>query len=142
MVLSTRKEIIMMSLNFEMHRDDLGLKTDLNFGTLQVSGDSLYGYLPYELLVASIVGCSGGILRKVLINRRINFSDIKIDTRIRRDDLDVNKIVEIHLHFIIKGKDIEGQHIQNALLMTMRNCSMVQSVKDNIKVYDSFEIEL
>ena len=57
----------MMSLNFEMHRDDLGLNADLDFGTLQVSGDSLYGYKPYELLVASIVGCSGEIFRGLLI---------------------------------------------------------------------------
>ena len=131
----------MMSLNFEMHRDNIGLKTDLDFGTLQVSGDSVYGYLPYELLVASIVGCSGGIFRKILIKKRINFSTIKIDTRIRREEKDANKIVEIHLHFIIKGIDIERKHIQSALLMTMKNCGMVQSVKDSIKVYESFEIE-
>lgn len=141
MVLTTRKEMIMMSLNFEMHRDDLGLNADLDFGTLQVSGDSLYGYPPYELLVASIVGSSGGIFRKVLIEKRINFSTIKIDTRIRREEMDANKIVEIHLHFIIKGKDIEGKHIQDALVMTMKNCGMVQSVKSSIKVYESFEIQ-
>ena len=77
MVLTTGKEMLMMLLNFEMHREDLGLYADLGFGTLQVSGDSLYGYLPYELLVASIVGSSGGIFRKVLIEKRINFATIK-----------------------------------------------------------------
>lgn len=43
-----------------------GFQTNFNYGTLHISGDENKGFRPYQLMVSSIVGCSGSVFRKRL----------------------------------------------------------------------------
>jgi uncharacterized OsmC-like protein len=126
-------------MNFKMKEN--GFETTFEYGTLQISGNADYGYRPYQLLVSSVAVCSGGVLRKVLERMRLPFDDIQVSAEVKRDEKEANKVTHIHLHFTIAGKELPNEKVEKALVVTRKNCSMVQSVKDSIEITESFEIK-
>ncbi|MGD6964128.1 OsmC family protein [Fictibacillus phosphorivorans] len=125
----------------EFKMTENGFETEVDFGTLEISGNAEYGYRPFQLLVSSIAVCSGGVLRKVLERMRMPYEDITVQARETRVEKEANRVSEIHLHFIIKGKNLSEEKVEKALHVTRKNCSMVQSVKDSIKITESFTIQ-
>jgi putative redox protein len=126
-------------MKFKMR--EVGFETDLEYGTLHISGDAEYGFRPFQLLVSSVAVCSGGVLRKVLERMRLTFDDIEVQAEVKRDEKEANKVTDIHLHFVITGKGLSEEKVEKALVVTRKNCSMVQSVKDSINVTETFEIK-
>ncbi|ARK28991.1 OsmC family protein [Halalkalibacter krulwichiae] len=123
----------------EFHMKENSFVTDLEFGQLEVSGNAEYGFRPYQLLVSSIAVCSGGVLRKVLTKKRISYNDIKITADVTRNEAGANEVTDIHLHFLISGSDANDEKIAKALEVTTKNCPIVQSVKDSIRITETFE---
>ncbi len=124
----------------EFSMQEGGFYTDLGFGKLEVSGNEDYGFRPFQLLVSSVAVCSGGVLRKVLERMRIEFDDIHIKADVTRNEEKANRVEAISLHFIIKGTDLNEAKIEKAMKVTRKNCSMVQSVQDSIKIEETFEL--
>lgn len=119
---------------------EIGFATELPFGSLQVAGNEEYGFRPYQLMVASVAVCSGGVLKQILEKMRLSFEDIKIQTNLERNEKEANRIEKIYIHFLIKGNDLKVDQIQKALELTKKNCSMVQSVIGSIEVIETFEL--
>lgn len=126
-------------MEFKM-KDVLGFYTDLEFGRLDVAGDEQHGFRPYQLLVASVAVCSGGVLRKVLTKMRMEFSDIQIKAEAQRNKQAADRVEKIIVHFIITGRNLNAAKLEKALVLTRKNCSMVQSVIGSIEVEETFEI--
>ncbi|MFG6495919.1 OsmC family protein [Fictibacillus sp. UD] len=124
----------------EFKMTEKGFETSVDYGTLQISGDAEYGYRPFQLLVSSVAVCSGGVLRKVLERMRMTYEDISVQAKVTRVEDEANRVSDIHLHFVIKGSELSQEKVEKALIVTRKNCSMVQSVKDSINVTESFEI--
>ncbi len=80
--------------------------TELKYGELTIAHDEAYGFRPFQLMVSSIAVCSGGILRKILEKKRMNIEDLRIKADVTRSESGTKRIEKIHLHFIIKGKDL------------------------------------
>ncbi len=118
-----------------------GFETSVEYGTLQVSGKSEYGFRPYQLLVSSIAVCSGGVLRKVLEKKRVSYEDIHIKADVTRNNEGAQEIQAIHMHFTITGTDASESKIEKSLEVTRKNCSMVQSVKGSIHITETFELK-
>lgn len=124
----------------ELIMEENGFVTSVEYGELHISGESQYGFRPYQLMVASIAGCSAGVLRKVLTKMRLEFHDIKISTRVERNEEKANRIEKVHLHFVIQGASLRQDKVEKAIAVARKNCSMVQSVKDSIQVTESFKL--
>ncbi len=119
---------------------EVGFYTDVEFGKLQVAGDESYGFRPYQLLVSSIAACSGGTLRKILEKKRMNVEDITIKTEVERNEAKANRVEKVHLHYLIKGTDLDEQKIQRSIEVAHRNCPIAQSVKGSIEISETFEL--
>lgn len=117
-----------------------GFRAEFPYGTLDISGDEQFGFRPYQLLVASVAVCSGGVLRKVLEKKRIDYTDIKINADVVRNSKGAQEIQKIHLHFVIRGNNLSAEKIEKSLMVARKNCSMVQSVQNSIEITESFEI--
>lgn len=126
-------------MDFKMN--EKGFETNVEYGTLQISGDAEYGFRPFQLLVSSVAVCSGGVLRKVLERMRLPYENIDVQAKVTRDEKEANRVSDIHLHFVIKGNELPHEKVEKALVVTRKNCSMVQSVKDSINITESFEIQ-
>jgi putative redox protein len=124
----------------EFKMQEGGFYSDLAYGKLEVSGNEEYGFRPFQLLVSSIAVCSGGVLRKVLEKMRIEFDDIHIKADVVRNEDEANRVEEISLHFTIQGEKLDEKKIEKAMKLTRKNCSMVQSVQDSIKIEETFEL--
>lgn len=122
-----------------MHEN--GFDSQFEFETLTISGDETKGFRPYALLVSSIAGCSGLVLRKVLNKLRIPFDDITISADVKRNPDEADRIEQIKLHFVISGKEIAEKKLERAMALTHKNCSMVQSVRDSINIVETYEIQ-
>lgn len=119
---------------------EVGFKTNVVHGELPVAGDDEYGFRPYELLVSSIVGCSGGLLRTILQKKRMVIENITIQTEIIRNEKNPNFIEKLYIFYEIKGDNLDEKKIAQAIEIAKKHCPMVQAVKGNIEVYETFSI--
>ena len=113
--------------------------TELKYGELTIAGDEANGFRPFQLMVSSIAVCSGGILRNILEKQRMDIEDLKIKADVTRSESATKRIEKIHLHFIIKGKNLVEKKVQKAMELVYRNCPMVQSVEGCIEITVTFE---
>jgi putative redox protein len=118
--------------------EENGFKSDLEFGELYVSGNEEFGFRPYQLLVASIAVCSGGVLRKILLKKKMTIEDITIDTSVERNETKANRIEKVIIHYTIKGQNLKSEQIEKAIHLARKNCPMVQSVEGSIEVEETF----
>ncbi|MFE7062197.1 OsmC family protein [Sutcliffiella sp. NPDC057660] len=119
---------------------EVGFSTELEYGELHVAGDEQYGFRPYQLMVSSIAVCSGGVLRTILMKKRMEVEDISMTAEVTRNEKEANRIEKIQIHYVIKGKDLAHDKVEQAVELAKKNCPMVQSVKDSIEVTETFEI--
>lgn len=118
-----------------------GFKTKTNFGEIDISGNDEYGFRPFQLLVSSVAVCSGGVLRNILEKMRMPAARISIDVKeVKRNADEANRIEEIHLHFILEGKDLEEEKMARVFELTRKNCSMIQSVSPAIQIFETYEL--
>jgi uncharacterized OsmC-like protein len=125
-------------MKFEMK--EVGFKTNVEFGELHVSGNEEYGFRPYQLMVASIAVCSGGLLRTILTKKKISIEDMTIDTEVVRNPDKANRIEKITLHYSIKGENLKRDKIEKAIHIASKNCPMAQSVAGSIELEETFEL--
>ncbi|MFC4618602.1 OsmC family protein [Camelliibacillus cellulosilyticus] len=117
-----------------------GILAHAEHGDLKIASKGQNGYRPYELLVSSIVGCSGATLRKILEKMRLPFTELKISTLEKRNPDEANRVEEIKIKFMIFGEDLPESKIKKAIELTRKNCGMIQSVKDSIRIHESYEL--
>lgn len=125
-------------MKFQMKEN--GFETEVEFGTLQVSGNEHYGFRPYQLMVSSIAVCGGGVLRKVLEKQRMAVTDMTVDADVERNPDEANKITKIHLHYTITGENLNEAKVEKAVELARKNCPMAQTVIGAVELTESFSI--
>ncbi|MCT1576804.1 OsmC family protein [Oceanobacillus kimchii] len=115
-------------------------ETELSYGNLTISGEEEHGFRPFALLVSSVAGCSGGVLRKVMDKQRIDFKDIQIEAEVERNEAEANRIEKITMHFTVYAENLSQKKAEKALAISSKNCSMVQSVKGSIEIVETIEV--
>ena len=118
-----------------------GFETNLEFGKLTISGDESKGFRPYQLLVSSLVGCSGGVLRKVCEKMRMPVEEMEIEVvEVVRNPEEASRLEKVHIHFKLKGSNLDATKMDRAMALTKKNCSMVRSVDQSMEVMETFEL--
>ncbi|MFC7393929.1 OsmC family protein [Scopulibacillus cellulosilyticus] len=123
----------------EFKMTEHGIQTDTGFGALDISADEEKGFRPYQLMVASLAGCSVSVMRKILKKKRLEVEDIQVTAEVTRNPDKADRIEKVHLHFRIKGKGLEDK-MDKIMELTTKNCSMVQSVIGSIEVTETYEL--
>lgn len=118
-----------------------GFESNFEFGELKISGQSEYGYRPFQLMISSIAGCSGGVLRNILKKMRLPYEDITIEAEVTRNEEIANRIEKIHLIYTIKAEDISQKKAEKAIELTRKNCAMLQSVAGSIQVTEELQLK-
>lgn len=111
-----------------------GFSSDFEYGTLNISSESEYGFRPFQLLVSSIAGCSGGVLRQVMKKMRLDVDHIEIEAKVTRSGGQVKIVKKMELTYVIYGRALNEEKVKKALDVAMKNCAMAQSVKDSIQI--------
>ncbi|QQK75547.1 OsmC family protein [Salicibibacter cibarius] len=114
--------------------------TQAPFGELLISGEDEHGFRPYQLLVSSIAGCSGSVLRKIMKKRRVEVGDIRIHTDVTRNDEEPHEVKTVHLHYTIEAEGVKEELMEKLLDIAKKNCTIVQSVEPSITVTESLTL--
>ncbi|WP_164670030.1 OsmC family protein [Virgibacillus doumboii] len=119
---------------------DEGIRIDFDYGQLDISGNEEYGFRPFQLMVASIAGCSGSVFRKILKKQRTEYEDLTITAEVERNPEEANRIERIDLHYYVKGYHLNPDRLNKNLELSRKNCSMIRSVEGSITINESLEI--
>ncbi|PLR66588.1 OsmC family protein [Bacillus sp. UMB0893] len=125
-------------MEFKMR--EVGFSANFEYGELHIAGNEEYGFRPYQLMVSSIAVCSGGVLRGILEKKRLAVEDITIQAKVERNEEEANRIESIAIHYLLKGNDLSEEKIEQSIKLARKNCPMVRSVEDSIKITETFEI--
>src|SRR5699024_8625664 len=109
-------------MEFQLNQE--AFVTETGFGKLSVSPDESQGFRPYQLLVSSIAVCSGTTLQKILRKKRLDVTDIRIQSEVTRNEEKANRVEKIDLHFVITGHDLSESKVEKSLDLAKKNCSM------------------
>ncbi|HLR61441.1 MAG TPA: OsmC family protein [Lentibacillus sp.] len=123
----------------DFHLKEEGVRIDLDYGELDISGDETFGFRPFQLMVASIAGCSASVFRKILQKQRTEIADMKITANVERNPDEANRIERIDLHYVIKGYHLDDDKLYKNLAVARKNCSMIRSVEDSITIEETLE---
>src|SRR5699024_776133 len=121
-------------------KEDYMETTAYNYDTLHISPDDTKGYRPFQLLVASVASCSGGVFHKILKKQRIEYESLTIDAEVERNEEIANRVEKIKLHFTITGSNRNEEKMQLNLAHTRNTCNTVQSVEHSINVQEDITI--
>lgn len=124
----------------EFYLQENGMKTNFDYGELDISGDETYGFRPFQLMVASIVGCSGSVFRKILDKQRIKIEDLTIKADVTRIEEEANRIEKITLTYTIEGHDLNVEKLNKNLELARKNCPMVRSVETSINIEEQLKV--
>jgi putative redox protein len=119
---------------------EAGFYTTTEYGELHMAGDDVNGFRPYQLLISSIVGCSGSVLRQILAKKRMNIEDIAITVQIKRNKVNENRIDELHIHYRVKGENLSYDKVLKSVELANKVCPMAQAVKGNILIEETCEL--
>lgn len=119
---------------------DNGWRVQVDYGELHISGDKTFGYRPYQLMIASIVGCSGSVFRQILKKQRVQIDHVEIDADAERNPQEANRIERITLRYRIKGNHLNLTKLNKSLRIARKNCAMVRSVEESIQIEEEIHI--
>lgn len=130
-------ERVCVALDFVM--TEKNFTTSTAFGDLHISSEGENGFRPFQLLLSSLAGCSGEMMRTILQKKRISFSSIEINTKMESNTR--GRVTDIHLHFVVTGKQLDENAMEKVLKLTKRNCQMIQSVQAGINITESITLK-
>jgi len=117
------------------------VQTELEYGELVISGNEEYGFRPFQLMVSSIVSCSGSVFKQILSKQRIELESLEITADVKRNPEEANRIEQIDLTFIVKGSALNQVKLDKSLAIARKNCAMVRSVEGSIEINEVIQIE-
>src|SRR5690625_4275566 len=80
--------------------------TEFEYGELVISGNEEYGFRPFQLMVSSIVSCSGSVFKQILWMLRIVIVSLVISADVNLNADEANRIKQIDLTLIVNGSEL------------------------------------
>lgn len=109
-------------------------------GTPDVGGRNT-GLRPTELLLIGIGGCSGMDIVSILKKKKQDVKGVEINVDGRKADSYPQKFTEIHLEFVITGKNISEEAVKRAVQLSMEKyCSVKATLEGSAKINYSYKI--
>ena len=105
-----------------------------------VGGRNL-GPRPMELMLLGAGGCSSIDVIMILKKSRQAVSDCYVEMSAERADVDPKVFTKIHMHFVVKGKDIKPEAVEKAVkLSAEKYCSASIMLGATAEMTHDFEV--
>ncbi|GAA0823377.1 OsmC family protein [Colwellia sp. D2M02] len=109
------------------------LVLDANGGTLAPS--------PMESVLISLGGCSSVDVVSILHKAKQNIQGCTVELNGNRVDSTPKLFDTIHLHFVIRGTDVNPKHVERAVnLSADKYCSVALMLNAKVSITHDFEI--
>lgn len=105
------------------------------------AGGQNAGPRPMEMLLMGLGGCTAFDVVMILKKGRHDIQDCVVEIEAQRASEDPKVFTDIHLHFIVTGKNMNSQHIERAIdLSAEKYCSASIMLKSTAKITHDFEL--
>ena len=105
-------------------------------------GGNNAGFRPMEMLLLGLGGCAAFYLTHILKKSRNAVVDCQVEVSAERDPAPPGLFKHIHLHYILKGENLNPHQVQHALdLSTEKYCSASITLSKATKISHDFEIQ-
>lgn len=110
-------------------------------GAPEYGGRNL-GPRPMELLLVGMGGCSAFDVVMILKKARQQIADCVAEIEATRADTEPKVFTHIHVHFIVKGKDLSDKQVERAVqLSAEKYCSASIMLGKTAKITHDYEIQ-
>jgi putative redox protein len=97
---------------------------------------------PMELVLIALGGCTSMDVLSILKKMRQDVRDYDLEIDTERAEGHPSVFTKIHLHYIIKGKDINSDNVKKAIELSMNQyCSVSAMLKNSVDMTWDFEIK-
>jgi putative redox protein len=122
-----------------MVKNEKGLS--VNFDAPMSNGGEETALSPMENVLASLAACGSYHVVSILRKKRQDFSDYSAEMTATRRDEPPRIFTNIHIKYIIKGKNISKEAVESAIrLSEEKYCSVGGMLKNTAKLTSSYEI--
>lgn len=105
------------------------------------AGGRNLGPRPMEMLLLGAGGCSSIDVIMILKKSRQAVSDCYVELEAERAETDPKVFTKIHMHFVVKGKDIKPEAVEKAVkLSAEKYCSASIMLGATAKMTHDFEV--
>ena len=109
-------------------------------GALEAGGQN-QGARPMELVLIGMGGCTAFDVVHILRKSRQDISDCVAEIEAKRAETDPKVFTNIHIHFIVTGKNLDAKKVQHAIeLSATKYCSASIMLAKTAKITHDFEI--
>ena len=111
-------------------------------GAPDIGGQNL-GFRPMQSVLAALGSCSSIDVISILQKQRLEISDYHVSIEAEREkDKTPSLFTTIHLHFTLKGKNLEAGKVQRAIELSVEKyCSVAKILEKTATITHSFTIE-
>jgi len=100
------------------------------------------GLKPSDLLVISLCSCSAYDVVEIMKKQRQNLTGLYITANAKQAPEPPYHFTDIHLHYIISGKNISAEKAGRAIELSQNKyCSVAATIRGVTKITHSFEVK-
>ena len=109
-------------------------------GPTEIGGDNL-GVRPMEMLLLGVAGCTMIDVVTTLKKMRQDLSHCETKINAERANEHPKVFTDIHIHFIVKGKDLDSKKVDKAITLSAEKyCSASIMLGKTAKITHDFEV--
>jgi putative redox protein len=91
------------------------------------------GFMPMELLLVSLAGCSGHTVMFILKNMKKSVEGLEVKAVGNRREEHPTVFTEIQLHFYLKGETLDAASVERAITVSEKEyCPVWAMLKNNV----------
>ena len=109
-------------------------------GPIEIGGENL-GVRPMEMLLLGVAGCTMIDVVTTLQKMRQDLSHCETKINAERANEHPKVFTDIHIHFIVKGKDLDSKKVDKAITLSAEKyCSASIMLGKTAKITHDFEV--
>ena len=98
---------------------------------------------PLENVLISLGACSSVDVVSILEKARQDINGCKVEIAAKRVDTVPKLFSDIHLHFVIEGKEVSEKHVERAVKLSAdKYCSVALMLNKSVNITHDFEVNL
>lgn len=109
--------------------------------TIDTKGERRAAPSPLEMLLVSVAGCTAADVISILLKKRQDVTDYKVEITGERVEEHPRKFVAFHVHHIVHGRSVSEKAVADAIeLSDTKYCSVAATVRPTAEITTSYEI--
>jgi putative redox protein len=119
----------------------IGISPSGHAQTIDTKGERHAAPTPMEMLLVSVAGCTAADVISILLKKRQDVTDYKVEITGDRVEDHPRKFIKFHIHHIVHGRSVSEKAVADAIeLSNTKYCSVAATVRPTAEITTSYEV--